>query len=141
MALGSTQPLRGMSTRNLPGGKRQPAPNFDNLTAICEPLVSKMWEPRRLTTLWASTFSASRNKQLCKCKALCSREMCVTFNLSNCSVSILVFKSHQNPQSLHSRRVKYQDRRVEGTLYLILNKFYRSRLYLSTDVEQQMAFV
>jgi hypothetical protein len=24
-----------------------------NLTAICEPIVLKMWEPRRLTTLWA----------------------------------------------------------------------------------------
>jgi hypothetical protein len=24
-----------------------------NLTAICEPTVKKMWEPRRLTTLWA----------------------------------------------------------------------------------------
>jgi hypothetical protein len=27
----------------------------DNLTAICEPTVYKMWEPRRLTTLLAST--------------------------------------------------------------------------------------
>jgi hypothetical protein len=26
-----------------------------NLTAICELTVYKMWEPRRLTTLWAST--------------------------------------------------------------------------------------
>jgi hypothetical protein len=26
----------------------------DNLTAICEPIVWKMWELRRLTTLWAS---------------------------------------------------------------------------------------
>jgi hypothetical protein len=26
-----------------------------NLTTICEPIVWKMWEPRRLTTLWAST--------------------------------------------------------------------------------------
>jgi hypothetical protein len=25
------------------------------LTAICEPVVYKMWEPRRLTTLWAWT--------------------------------------------------------------------------------------
>jgi hypothetical protein len=25
------------------------------LTAICEPIVQKIWEPRRLTTLWAST--------------------------------------------------------------------------------------
>jgi hypothetical protein len=27
----------------------------DNLTAICELIVSKMWEPQRLSTLWAST--------------------------------------------------------------------------------------
>jgi hypothetical protein len=37
MALGSTQPLREMSTRNLPGGKGRAARKADNLTAICEP--------------------------------------------------------------------------------------------------------
>jgi hypothetical protein len=36
MALGSTQPLTEMSTRNLPGGKKRPASGADNLTAICE---------------------------------------------------------------------------------------------------------
>jgi hypothetical protein len=36
MALGSTQPLREMNTRNLPGGKRRQARKADNLTAICE---------------------------------------------------------------------------------------------------------
>jgi hypothetical protein len=55
MALGSTQPLTEMSTRNLPGGKERPAHKVDNLTAICEPIVYKMWEPLRLTTVWAST--------------------------------------------------------------------------------------
>jgi hypothetical protein len=39
MALGSTQPLTEMSTRNLPGGKGRPARKVDNLTAICEPIV------------------------------------------------------------------------------------------------------
>jgi hypothetical protein len=39
MALGSTQPLTEMSTRNLPGGKWWPAVKADNLTAICEPIV------------------------------------------------------------------------------------------------------
>jgi hypothetical protein len=48
MALGSTQPLTEMSTGNLPGGKGRQA---DNLTAMCEPIVQKMWEPRRLTVL------------------------------------------------------------------------------------------
>jgi hypothetical protein len=54
MALGSTQPLTKMSTRNLPGGKGWPALKAGNLTAICEQIVYKMWEPRRLTALWAS---------------------------------------------------------------------------------------
>jgi hypothetical protein len=39
MALGSTQPLTGMSTRNLLGGKERPARKADNLTAICESIV------------------------------------------------------------------------------------------------------
>jgi hypothetical protein len=51
IALGSTQPLTEMSTRNLPGDKGLPVRKADNLTAICEPAVWKMWEPRRLTTL------------------------------------------------------------------------------------------
>jgi hypothetical protein len=39
MALGSTQPLTEMSTRNFPGGKGRPARVADNLTAFCEPIV------------------------------------------------------------------------------------------------------
>jgi hypothetical protein len=39
MALGPTQPLTEMGTRNLPGGKERPARKTDNLTAICEPTV------------------------------------------------------------------------------------------------------
>jgi hypothetical protein len=43
MALGSTQPLTEMSTRNLkkkkPGGKVRPARRADNLAAICWPFV------------------------------------------------------------------------------------------------------
>jgi hypothetical protein len=53
MALGSIQPLTEMSTRNLRGHKWRPAGEADNLTAICEPIVCKMWEPRYLTPLWA----------------------------------------------------------------------------------------
>jgi hypothetical protein len=55
MTLPSTRPLTEMSTRNLPGGKGRPARGADNLTAIREPIIYKMWEPRRLTNLWAST--------------------------------------------------------------------------------------
>jgi hypothetical protein len=39
MALGMTQPLTEMSTRNLPEGKGRPELKVDNLTAICEPIV------------------------------------------------------------------------------------------------------
>jgi hypothetical protein len=45
--------------RNSPveGEEGLPARKSDNLTAICEPIVLKMWEPRRLTNLWNSTAS------------------------------------------------------------------------------------
>jgi hypothetical protein len=39
MALGSTQPLTEMSTRNFPSGKKRPARRADNLAAIYEPNV------------------------------------------------------------------------------------------------------
>jgi hypothetical protein len=55
MAPASTQPLTEVSVRNLPRGKGRPAREAGNLTAKCEPTVLKMWEPRPLTTLWAST--------------------------------------------------------------------------------------
>jgi hypothetical protein len=54
IVLGSTQSLKEMSTMNLPADKGRPVRKADNLTAICELTVQKMWEPRGLTTLWAS---------------------------------------------------------------------------------------
>jgi hypothetical protein len=39
MTLVSTQSLREMSTRSLPGGKGRPTLKADNLTAIYEPIV------------------------------------------------------------------------------------------------------
>jgi hypothetical protein len=39
MALGLTQPLTEMSTRNLLGGKERPVRKADNLTAIWDPIV------------------------------------------------------------------------------------------------------
>jgi hypothetical protein len=44
-----------MSNINLPGDKEWPVRKADNLTAICEVIVYKMWELQHLTTLWAST--------------------------------------------------------------------------------------
>jgi hypothetical protein len=55
MALGSTQSLIEMSTRNIPGGEGRPARKTDNLTAICEPIIYKMWEPQHLTNPWVSS--------------------------------------------------------------------------------------
>jgi hypothetical protein len=54
MVLGSTQPLTGISIANLSELKERPACKADNLTAICEPTVWKMWKALRLTTLWDS---------------------------------------------------------------------------------------
>jgi hypothetical protein len=39
MALGLTQSLTEMSTRNPPGDKGRPAPKAYNITIICEPFV------------------------------------------------------------------------------------------------------
>jgi hypothetical protein len=41
MALGSTQPLTEMSSRNFPGGKGRSAPKPDNLTAVCGLIAKK----------------------------------------------------------------------------------------------------
>jgi hypothetical protein len=54
-ALGSTWTLTERSIRNLPGNKGRPVCKDDNLTAIYELIIKKMWGPRRLTTLCAST--------------------------------------------------------------------------------------
>jgi hypothetical protein len=39
VALGSTEPLTEMSTRNIPWGKNRLARKADNLTAVYEPIV------------------------------------------------------------------------------------------------------
>jgi hypothetical protein len=39
LAVGSTQPLTEMSTRDLPGGKQRLASKAYNVTAICEPIA------------------------------------------------------------------------------------------------------
>jgi hypothetical protein len=49
MALGSTQPLNRNEYQESSWQRK-----VDNLT-ICESIVYKIWAPRRLTTLWAST--------------------------------------------------------------------------------------
>jgi hypothetical protein len=43
MAVGSTQSLTEMSTRNLPGGKGLPAHEADNFTAICVSRLSRRY--------------------------------------------------------------------------------------------------
>jgi hypothetical protein len=39
MALGSTQSLTELNTRNVPGDKGRPARKTDKLSTICEPIV------------------------------------------------------------------------------------------------------
>jgi hypothetical protein len=59
MALGLTQALKEMSTRNLPGGKGQLAYKADSLTAIYEPNVLenvKILNPLVLQD-WQSNFN------------------------------------------------------------------------------------
>jgi hypothetical protein len=49
MALGSTQPLTEMSTRNLPGGKKRPARRADNLCRHLWAECLNMWESTACT--------------------------------------------------------------------------------------------
>jgi hypothetical protein len=55
MTLGFTHLLIDIRARSSWGCKVLAARNADKLTAICEPTVEQMWEPRRITTLWACT--------------------------------------------------------------------------------------
>jgi hypothetical protein len=57
IALWLTWLLIEMSTRNLSGGRRdkaQPTRKADNFTAMCEPIVWKMWALRHLSILYTS---------------------------------------------------------------------------------------
>jgi hypothetical protein len=61
MALRLTQSLTEMSKSNHLVAKRWPTHKAHNLTAICEPIVSKVWESWPLTILWASTASCKNS--------------------------------------------------------------------------------
>jgi hypothetical protein len=50
MALGLTQPLTEISTRNHPRSKGWTERNAENLTATCELIVYKIWKPQCLAT-------------------------------------------------------------------------------------------
>jgi hypothetical protein len=51
--MGSTQPLTEMSTRNLPDASRRV--RLTSPPSVRADYLEKTWEPRRLTTIWAST--------------------------------------------------------------------------------------
>jgi hypothetical protein len=69
MALGSTQPLTKMSTRNLPGVKKWPAYRADSLAAICELMsenvgASTSRNPKGLHGLYRDNFTLPHNNSI-----------------------------------------------------------------------------
>jgi hypothetical protein len=65
MALGSTQPLTEMSTRNLPGGKKRPAHRAEQPCRHLWAEYLKMWELQPLATLRASTVCTGITLPFC----------------------------------------------------------------------------
>jgi hypothetical protein len=62
MALGSTQLLTERVTGIFLGGRGRPACEADNLTAICQPTVYKMWEPQPLSLFYYISICAQQAK-------------------------------------------------------------------------------
>jgi hypothetical protein len=89
MSLGLTQPLTEVSTRNLPGCKGRLAYNADNLTAIYEPIAYKIWEPRHLTTVWAST-AGYRDSFICTHETEWMWQQMLLYTLSDGATRIFV---------------------------------------------------
>jgi hypothetical protein len=80
-----------------------PAHKADNLTAICEPIVYRMWESRHFTTLWAFTAcyrSSFTNKVvLIVQESSCVVELITVFEIScpmQPSVEILPVNKHRS---------------------------------------------
>jgi hypothetical protein len=59
----------------------------DNLTAICEQIVYRMWEPPRLTTLWASTACYRDNFKRYIAYDFTNK----AYNLQACTFCLLIF--------------------------------------------------
>jgi hypothetical protein len=88
----------------------RPVRKADNLTAIYEPIIKVMWEPQRLTTLWASRPATGIALLTYLCDNLLfilPKNRCHKF-LSFCSVP------------LHAYRIDYPA--VESIVPLILIK-------------------
>jgi hypothetical protein len=62
----STQPLTEMSTKNILVGKEQLECKTDNFTAICQPTLQRIREPRCLINLWASLACYSDSLPRCR---------------------------------------------------------------------------
>jgi hypothetical protein len=86
--LGSTQLLTEMSTRNLPRGKGWLARKVDNLTAICEPIVYKMFgaltsrpygPPRPVTGVAFKNIYIAVKSWICILKHRWDHKMCSGF--------------------------------------------------------------
>jgi hypothetical protein len=130
MALGSTQPLTEMSTRNLPEGKERTVRKADNFTAICEPNVyrnmgaSTSHNPRGLHGLlqgWlflSITLLYALRQGQC---ALCTFSLPFLYICCGCLSSLGKFQDSTliRPGSLSSRSFPIHHLSYHSTLYTL----------------------
>jgi hypothetical protein len=125
-------------------GEARPARKADNLTAICEPIVYKMWDPRCLTTLEASTalykysftyFYTRWHDRARNCSLQCDKPWRGGFHWTRISLKYTCdrnweFTQHVSAPTGHPQ-VKYN-----YTTYI----FWKSHRYYNGSVVLQMLF-